>query len=139
MARYWAPSSPGDLADRWSILNLKLTRCPPEDEAARSACMRRLRELAVPEYDESATALVDALGRVNAAIWDLEDTVRATMAAGDAHDRFVRAARCIPVLNDTRNHLKRRIDQLCGYDDLQDVKVYAMNNPAHAAVVKPPV
>lgn len=139
MARYWAPSSPGDLADRWSILNLKLTRCPPEDETKRLACLRRLRELAVPEYDESASALVDALGRVNAALWDLEDTVRATMAAGDAHDRFVRAARCIPVLNDTRNHLKRRIDQLCGYDDLQDVKMYTLTPPPPAPTVKPPM
>ena len=134
--RYWAPSSPGDLADRWSILNLKLTRCPADDEVTRAACMRRLRELTVPEFDESTSALVDALGRVNAALWDLEDTVRATMAAGDDHDRFVRAARCIPVLNDTRNHLKRRIDQLCGYDDMQDVKLYCRPAPAQ---VKPPL
>lgn len=130
-ARYWAPSSPGDLADRWAILNLKLAHT--DDKVKRAACERRLSEILMPEFDESARALVDALSRVNAALWDLEDTVRSTMAAGDAHDRFVRAARCIPVLNDTRNHLKRRIDQLCGYDDLQDVKVYA-----HAAV-KPPV
>lgn len=139
--RYWAPSSPGDLADRWTILNLKLARC--HDEAGRGACVRRLQELALPEFDQPATAVVDALGRVNAALWDLEDEVRDAMAAGDspdAQERFVRAARCIPVLNDTRNHLKKRIDQLSGYEDLQDVKVYACQRPViDLTAVKPPL
>jgi hypothetical protein len=124
---YWAPSSPGDLADRWTILQLKLRKA--RDEAARGACARRLQELHLPAYDETSMAIVEALGRVNEALWDLEDAVRALMASpdqgADTRAKFVQAARSIPVMNDTRNHLKRRIDQLMGYDDLQDVKLYS--------------
>lgn len=126
--QYWAPSSPGDLADRWTILNLKLARCPLDSQDKREACVRRLQELALPAFDEVTTGLVDALGRINETLWDLEDTVRALLALPDTPEhqsRFLRAARSIPILNDTRNHLKKRIDELMGYSDLQDVKVYA--------------
>lgn len=125
---YWAPSSPGDLADRWTILNLKLARCPEADAEKRAACARRLQELALPAFDRVTTGLVEALGRINESLWDLEDTVRSLLAQPDTppnRARFLRAARCIPILNDTRNHLKKRIDELMGYGDLQDVKVYA--------------
>lgn len=125
---YWAPSSPGDLADRWTILNLKLAQCPAADEAKRAACVRRLEELPVPAYDAVTMGVVEALGRVNQGLWTLEDTVRELLALPDTppnRARFLRAARCIPILNDTRNHLKKRVDELMGYADLQDVKVYA--------------
>lgn len=134
--RYWAPSSPGDLADRLTILKLKVARCPPGEDVTRAVLTRRLAELTVPAFDAETLALVDALSRINEALWDLEDTVRATMAAGDAHDRFVHAARCIPILNDTRNHVKKRIDQMCGYHDVQDVKLY---NCQPCQPIKPPL
>ena len=74
-------------------------------------------------------AVVDALGKVNEALWRLEDAVRALIAGEDQGPhvtiQFVRAARSIPLLNDLRNHLKSRVDALMGYADAQDPKVYA--------------
>lgn len=125
---YWAPSSPGDLADRWTILQLKLAKCPETDHAKRDTCVRRLRELPLPNYDATALGLVEALARINSTLWDLEDTVRRLMAQPDGPQQraaFIRAARAVPILNDTRAHLKMRLDQLCGYDGLQDPKMYA--------------
>lgn len=127
--QYWAPSSPGDLADRWTILNLKLAKCPEADLEKRAACQRRLEELPVPAYDSVTTGIVQALARVNESLWELEDTVREVMALPDTPQqraRFLGAARCIPILNDTRNHLKKRIDELMGYTDVQDVKLYTV-------------
>lgn len=124
--QYWAPSSPGDIADRWTILKLKVARC--EDDVRRQACARRLQELVLPRFDETTTGVVNALGRINETLWDLENVVRAAMAQPNTPDnqaRFLRAARCIPLLNDTRNHLKKRIDEMSGFSDLQDVKLYS--------------
>jgi hypothetical protein len=127
--RYWAPSSPGDLADRWTILKLKERKAGEAgDEATCAAAVRRLRELALPAFDTTASALVEALSRINEALWALEDRVRALIKCADPESQaaFVRAARGIPLLNDTRNHLKARIDTVMGYGDLQDPKCYYM-------------
>lgn len=126
LPKYWAPSSPGDLADRWTILNLKVLKA--DTEAKRQACIAQLRQLVMPEYDATATAIVDALGKINEQLWALEDEVRALMAAPETPDtraRFVRAAKRVPLLNDTRAHLKARIDGLMGHA-AHDVKTYAL-------------
>jgi hypothetical protein len=118
---FWAPSSPGDLADRWTILSLKVARC--DTEAKRDAAERLLGELRLPVYDSTCAALFDALGRVNEQLWDLEDTVRRHL--GDPYGaQFVEAARRVPVMNDTRAHLKARIDELMGHAQ-GDVKSYS--------------
>ncbi len=122
--RYWAPSSPGDLADRWTILQLKLRKAADDDK--RAVCLRRLQELQLPVFDETTQGIVDALARINESLWDLENAVRAAIMKNDETGKFVRAARSIPLLNDTRNHLKARIDALMGYNDTQDVKLYAL-------------
>lgn len=123
VSAYWAPSSPGDLADRWTILTLKVQRA--SDDAKREAATRRLSELALPVYDDTSAAIVAALARVNERLWDLEDDVRRLMASSkaDAEPAFVRVARAIPLLNDTRAHLKARIDELMGHGT-HDVKMY---------------
>jgi hypothetical protein len=127
MIQYWAPSSPGDLADRWTILQLKLRKAA-DDDNKKAAVVRRMQELQIPAFDEPTMALVDALARINDALWDLEDTVRALIASEDqgpaTSARFVRAARSIPLLNDLRNHIKARIDAMMGYADIQDPKLY---------------
>lgn len=124
--QYWAPSSPGDLADRWTILKLKERKAA--SESTRAAAARRLDELRLPTFDATVSALVDALSRINEALWHLEDRVRALMARPDPESQlaFMRAARGIPVLNDTRNHIKARIDSLMGYTDAQDPKAYSV-------------
>ncbi len=121
---YWAPSSPGDLADRWTILAIRVARA--EDEAARQAATLRIQGLCMPGYDDTSASVMDALGRINERLWDLEDEVRRLAAApqtADTQARFLQAARSIPILNDTRAHLKSRIDELMGHA-AQDVKMY---------------
>lgn len=139
-AKYWVPSSPGDIADRWTILNLKVLRA--DTEAKRHIAIRRLQELVLPEYDDATTAIVDALAKINERLWDLEDEIRRLLAAGSTKlDRFVEVARSIPLLNDTRAHLKGRIDEMMGHTDPQDVKVYCCTNdppsPAPTAATPP--
>lgn len=122
---YWLPSSPGDIADRWTILKLKMAKAASDEDLR--VCARRLEEMRLPAYDETAMALVEALARVHARLWDLEDAVRALLPGLDTPEgcgEFVAAARGIPLLNDVRAHLKRRIDECMGYTDVQDPKFH---------------
>lgn len=120
---YWAPSSPGDLADRYTILQLKVERA--DSDAKRRAALDVIRLLQLPEFDDTAAVLVDALARVNRRLWDLEDAVRRLMAHGNDGPEFVHAARGIPLLNDVRAHLKGRIDEAMGAGGVAEQKTYA--------------
>lgn len=123
--RFWAPSSPGDLADRWTILRLKAHHAAEGE--AREAALRRLAELQalMPEYDDAAVCCMEALAGVNERLWELEDRVRAMLDSTALVTEFAVETRKIPLLNDTRAHLKARIDQLCGYDGSFDPKTYS--------------
>jgi len=110
---YWAPSSPGDLADRWTQLNLALLKAGTEAERRAAVC--QLRRLRLPDFDDALVAIVDALGNVNERLWDLEADMRRLLTGPDTPDRRARlleASRRLPLLKDTRAHLKARIDDL---------------------------
>lgn len=119
----FVPSTPGDLADRRSILALKVERgrCEARRQRAREI-LAALPELAGVPVGSEAGQVAQALHGVNGRLWELEDEVRERSAAGDA--AFVAAARLVPVMNDVRAHLKNRIDELCGWAP-GDVKMYS--------------
>lgn len=111
---YWLPSTPGEIADRWTILKLKLSRCDTHDAGARESIAEEMRAMRIPAFDDDTLALVEALGRINERMWDLQASVRRLMHADDQPE-FLESARKLPLLNDTRAHIKSRIDQLMGY------------------------
>jgi len=112
-----APSSPGDVLDRLTILDLKRTRIADPARAAIATAHARALEEAwraeglpppsqVPEHDDLAT--------VNAALWDVEDRLRAHEARGDFGPAFVEGARSVYRLNDERARLKAAVDRRFG-------------------------
>ncbi len=121
------PATPGEVADRRGILRLKLRAARTADERrAISAHLDALPSLdSLVAFDDTARALVAALDRINERLWQLEDVVREIMdvPGAEAADAFVRAARSVPIMNDTRNHIKRRIDAVMGWPAM-DVKMY---------------
>lgn len=128
----FVPATPGDVADRRSILRLKLRAARSADESRVIAGhMDALPSLdSLVAFDDTARALVAALDRINERLWQLEDVVRETMDAPgtEAADAFVRASRSVPIMNDTRNHIKRRIDAVMGWPTM-DVKIYEKKPP----------
>lgn len=64
--------SPGDLADRCSILTLKVDRLPYHPEVKREYLA--IREAC--DSEEISTAAVSRLYEVNGKIWDLESDIR---------------------------------------------------------------
>lgn len=111
---YWLPATPGEIADRWTILRLRLTRLEPGDDVSRDSITAEMRSMRMPAYDDDTLALIDVLGRINERMWDLQASVRRLMRE-DSQDEFLDTARKLPILNDTRAHLKSRIDQHMGH------------------------
>lgn len=110
------PVSWGELLDKLTILSLKLERIA--SPAARANVAREhalLHEIGAPVLaDARVAALVGDLARVNAALWDIEDAIRAEDAAGQFDQAFVDLARAVYRTNDERAAIKRRIDLLLG-------------------------
>ncbi len=108
--------SPGELLDRITILEVRLSRT---QEEAQAAAVREAKNLvkvfttAVPMND-LVNDLWDTLRAVNADIWDAEDVIRLCMKAGEFGPLFVKAAREAHAKNDERARLKAEVNRLLG-------------------------
>ncbi|MTE01039.1 hypothetical protein GIY56_12110 [Paracoccus sp. YIM 132242] len=121
-----APVSWGELLDKITILEIKADRI--RDPAARANVGRELellRAVAAPVLPQPDLApLVDGLRRVNRALWDIEDAIRAHEAAAQFDADFIALARSVYLTNDERAALKRRINALLR-SDLVEEKCHA--------------
>ena len=109
-----APVSWGELLDKITILEIKADRIA--DPAARANVGRELallQEVARQVMAEPGIApLLDGLRRVNAALWRIEDDIRAKEAASEFDAGFVELARSVYLTNDERAALKRQVNAL---------------------------
>ena len=93
----------GDLVDRLTILELKAARRPDRFGEHLS----RLRDALPVHFD--ADHLTE-LRAINAKLWDVEDRIRALIAAGDYGNDFIDVALAVPRLNDARARARARVD-----------------------------
>ncbi|MRX51893.1 hypothetical protein GI374_15995 [Paracoccus sp. S-4012] len=117
-----APVSWGELLDKIAILELKAVRIA--DPAARANVARELallREVAAPARDAPGLApLLAGLAAVNAALWDIEDAIRAKEARAEFDAEFIRLARSVYLTNDRRSALKREVNRLLRSDLVEE-------------------
>ncbi len=110
------PTSPGELIDKLTILRLKTERIT---DAGKLANVQREKELlertagAIP-VSADLTALWDEMYAINAALWVIEDEIRAHEKARDFGPTCVALARAVYVTNDRRAEVKKRINLLLG-------------------------
>ncbi|MCC6827549.1 MAG: hypothetical protein IT550_04900 [Novosphingobium sp.] len=110
------PAAWGEVIDKITILEIKNARIA--DAAALANVRRELDALNVvaagldltPELAEAR----DGLRAVNAALWDIEDAIRAHEQRQDFGAGFIALARAVYQRNDARAALKRRINVLSG-------------------------
>ena len=129
MATIAAPSVPvswGELLDKITILEIKRDRITRAD--ARTNVLREYRLLqsigAAALNRGGVAVLVEALKRVNEALWEIEDAIREQEAARDFGPEFVRLARAVYQRNDERAAIKREINRALE-SDLIEEKSYA--------------
>lgn len=116
-----APSPVADVLDRLTILAIKRERAPDRPNVAREhdALLAVWARAGLPDVSD----LGAELARVNRALWDVEDRLRAAEARGDFGPAFVADARSVYVLNDRRAALKRSINERFGSVYIEE-KVY---------------
>ena len=109
--------SPGELIDKLTILELKLSRIA---DPAKLANVGREYELLkrTDDLHIATTARITELRRelyeANATIWEVEDRLRDHERRQDFGEEFVSAARRAYQANDQRSLIKRRINELLG-------------------------
>ena len=107
--------SPGEVLDRLMILQIKLEKIT--DPVRREGLARSHAELeaaCAPLRDETVDRLAAELKQVNAALWQIEDALRAHEQRQDFGPAFVELARSVYFNNDHRFALKRQIDEYLG-------------------------
>jgi hypothetical protein len=114
----YVPVSPGELLDKLTILRIKAARIADAEKLANVRRELALLEAAWREAaSERAAQLAEAeaaLARVNAALWDVEDALRAREAAQRFDAEFVALARSVYRHNDERAAIKRRVNLQLG-------------------------
>jgi len=119
------PVSVGELVDKLTILALK---CEHLQEPAREHAQKE-RALLQAVLDQQALAIgrhrVEALEAVNAALWHVEDQLRAHEQRQEFNAAFVQLARQVYRLNDERHNIKQIINQESG-SGLVDQKIYGL-------------
>lgn len=121
------PTSPGELIDKLTILRLKEERITDE---AKVANVRVEKEALMQTANDSIPAsgdlddLWEALYKINADLWVIEDDIRDCEKAQDFGAEFIRLARAVYVTNDQRADVKKQINLLLG-SALVEEKSYA--------------
>jgi len=125
------PVSWGELLDKLTILAIKRARIA--DPVARANVEREhalLDAIGAPVLDEPGVAEpFAALARVNAALWDIEDAIRAEEARGRFGPAFIDLARAVYRTNDERAVLKRRIDEALGSALVEEKSYWSASSP----------
>jgi uncharacterized small protein (DUF1192 family) len=106
------PISVGELIDKIVILEIKSERIKNANQLANIANeLGALRAVRMGDVDRARLdALSAELKRVNAKLWDVEDSIRECDARGDFGDNFIELARAVYRFNDERARLKKAIN-----------------------------
>jgi hypothetical protein len=121
------PTAPGELVDKLTILRLKSERIADQ---AKLANVRREQTVLQDTADrhlppsDALSALWEELYEINAALWVIEDDIRACEARGDFGPAFNELARAVYVTNDRRAAVKKRINLLLGSDLVEEKSYY---------------
>lgn len=109
------PVGPGELIDKITILEIKAARI---GDPAKLANVRAELALLIGTRDQALAPspelarLTAELGRINEALWDIEDEIRDCERAQDFGPRFIALARAVYRRNDERAAVKRQINAL---------------------------
>lgn len=123
--------SPGELADKLTVLIVKLDNITDEDKLFH---VRNEYATLIESYDnihksiniEQSQTLehcVKELTRINRELWDILQTQRDLENSHDLGHRFVQVSLKVYYINDERAAYKRKINEMLG-TDIAEVKMY---------------
>lgn len=113
MNKIFAPISVGELLDKITILQIKLSNTTDQSKLDNiNLELQNLHSL-VPKLNSEAHDLMSHLQHINQTIWDIEDHIRDLEKNNDFGSDFVETARKIYKNNDLRAKVKRQINEIC--------------------------
>lgn len=120
-----APISVGELIDKITILEIKQLNARTDQQRANidhelELLLNILNQLAL---DPAVDGLRTQLRGVNQALWYIEDYKRECEKADSFEAGFITAARQVYLKNDQRADIKRKINELCESDIIEE-KIY---------------
>ena len=120
-----APISVGELIDKITILEIKQLNARTDQQRVNidhelEQLSQILDSLSLSE--EIADLRID-LRSVNQALWYIEDYKRECEQSNSFEDGFIAAARQVYLKNDQRAVIKRKINELCGSEVIEE-KIY---------------
>jgi hypothetical protein len=110
------PTSWGEVIDKITILEIKVTRLPTETARANAAReLTLLQAIAKPALARNETLVLTArLKTLNEALWEIEDRIRDHERSGNFDSAFIELARSVYKRNDERGAVKRELNQVLG-------------------------
>lgn len=121
------PTAPGELVDKLTILRLKSERIADPDKLANvrreQAALQETADRHLPPSETLSTLWQD-LYEINAALWVIEDDIRACEARGDFGPAFIELARAVYATNDRRAAVKKRINLHLGSALVEEKSYY---------------
>ena len=103
------PVSIGEIFDKYSILEIKLTKIK---EIKKIKLVKKEAELLKPYILKYSLdkEIYENLKNINSQLWDIEDTLRIKELQKDFNDEFIQLARKVYFTNDKRAEIKKKIN-----------------------------
>ena len=115
--------SPGELIDKFTILDIKLNRIKAKEKTQNirkeHKILKRQIEKNLPK-SKRLSALISKLKIINKALWDIEDQIRVCERKQDFKKKFIKLARSVYQKNDLRSSYKREINTLLGSEIIEE-------------------
>ena len=103
------PVSIGEIFDKYSILEIKLTKIK---DIKKIKLVKKEAELLKPYILKYSLdkEIYENLKNINSQLWDIEDTLRIKELQKDFNDEFIQLARKVYFTNDKRAEIKKKIN-----------------------------
>ena len=119
MEQIQVPISPGELLDKITILEIKSERMTdPEklDNVRRELSLLNETWQGRVRENDTVLRIHASLKRINEALWEIEDDIRAKEKVREFDDRFIELARSVYFTNDKRAAAKKELNVHLGSD-----------------------
>ena len=117
--------SNGELVDKLTILEIKLSKADPTTEAGKRYHIEKEHDILKPLVSELSIdpKIIESLSLVNSTLWETEDEIRQKEKKQEFDDEFTNLARKVYINNDERYRIKKEINSLTS-SDIQEQKLY---------------
>jgi Family of unknown function (DUF6165) len=107
------PTAPGELIDKLTILRLKVEKITDPAKLANirheQVALQQTADATLPP-SVALNAMWQDLYQINAALWVIEDDIRACESRADFGPDFIALARAVYITNDQRAAVKKQIN-----------------------------